>query len=75
MRCGHKSPCKQGDVIETRGTGNAPGAGGVISTVIVTDKNANGRVAGIGGYKCRDATPAEIKEAKASGKFRIQYCS
>ncbi len=74
MRCGHNTPCKRGDVIETCGTGNAPGAGGVISTVIVTDKEADGHVAGISGYECRDATPAEIKEARESGRFRSEYC-
>ena len=63
--------CKQGDVIETRGSGNAPRAGGVISTVIVTDPKATG---GTGGFECRDATPAEIDAARKSGDFHTQYC-
>ncbi len=48
----HYGNAKQGDVIVTVGTGNAPGAGGEISTVIVTDKGANGFHSGKGGYEC-----------------------
>ncbi len=65
------TPAKTGDVIITRGSGNAPGAGGVISTVIITDTKANGRVPDKGGYVCRDATPAEIAAAK---DIRTEYC-
>lgn len=69
------TPATRGDVIVTRGTGNAPGAGGVISTVIITDSRADGHVPDKGGYECRDATPAEIKVAQDSGRIRTMYCS
>jgi hypothetical protein len=71
----YHTPAKTGDVIVTKGTGNAPGAGGTISTVIITDKNANGKVPEKSGYACRDATPAEIEQARESGNIRTEYCS
>lgn len=69
------TPVKTGDVIVVKGCGNAPGAGGVISTVVITDPNANGRVPDKGGYECRDATPSEIKQAQDSGQIKIEYHS
>lgn len=59
----HYGPATTGDVIRCRGAGNAPGAGVIISTVIVTDPAAKGYGSGKSGYECRDATPAEIKAA------------
>ena len=73
MRTHSNMPATKGDVIISRGTGNAPGAGGVISTVIVTDSRANGRVPGVGGYECRDATPSEIKAAQDAGTIKTVY--
>ena len=64
---------KKGTVIETRGCGNAPGAGGVISTVIVTDPKADGHTPGAGGHECRDATTSEISQARASGNYEVRY--
>ena len=69
----HRTPCNKGDVIVTRGCGNAPGAGGVISTVVVTDTKANGRVPDAGGYECRDATPTEIQAARDGGRIINTY--
>ena len=69
----YRMPVKHGDVIVTRGFGNPPGAGGVISTVVVTDSGADGHVPGMGGYDCRDATPAEIQKAKESGRIHHTY--
>lgn len=70
----HYGTANRGDVIVTIGSGNAPGAGGVISTVIVTDQSANGKHSGMSGYECRDATPAEIKSAREAGTIQTQYC-
>jgi hypothetical protein len=67
----HYGNAKQGDIIRTRGSGNAEGAGGVISTVIITDPKANGKMSDMGGYECRDATPTEISNAK---KIETRYC-
>lgn len=63
---------KQGDVIRTYGTGNAPGAGGLISTVIITDKTATGQFNDH--YECRDATPSEVKAAEQTGRVKTHYC-
>lgn len=71
----HYGIARKGDVIITRGTGNAPGAGGVISTVVITDEEADGHHSDKGGYKCRDATPAEIRAARDSGRIKTEYCS
>lgn len=67
-------PARTGDVIVTKGSGNAPGAGGTISTVIVTDEKANGSVSDGGGYSCRDATPAEIARAEKENRISTHYC-
>lgn len=71
MRTKRNDRVRRGDVIQTVGTGNAPGAGGVISTVIVTDPSASPNRETTGGFECRDATPAEVRAAKESGRFRV----
>ncbi len=74
MMTSRTASVKQGDVIITRGTGNAPGAGGIISIVVVDDTSASAILPSTGGFKCRDATPAEIQKAVNDGTIKTQYC-
>lgn len=65
MKTGQNVPATKGDVHVNHGQN-----GGVISTTIVTDDNARGRVPGLPGYECRDATPAEIEKASNEGRVK-----
>ena len=68
MRTSDKISSQKGDVHVNHGLN-----GGVISTTIVTDERATGRPL-VGGAECRDATPAEIKQAEAEGRvMHITY--
>jgi hypothetical protein len=71
MKTGHKTPCRQGDVIDVR----SPVSGRPYHEhgVIVTDPAAQGKVAGIGGYDCRPATAQERAQAEKEGRVRTEY--